>query len=76
MKYNRTFFLHRSIIVLFYYCTEGPVVVLSKQQLVTEINRAHLRLEEKVKVSNYSILNPKKSCREMTTEFQLSKAAF
>ena len=51
MKYNSTLFCTE---VLFYYETEAPVVVLSKQQPAAEINIAHLRLEEKIKASTFS----------------------
>ena len=48
-------------------------MALSKQQLVAGMKRTRLKLEEKIKILNYSNENPKKSCREIATHFQIGK---
>ena len=48
-------------------------MALSKQQLLVGMKRTRLNLKEKIKILNYSNENPKKSCREIATHFQIGK---
>ena len=50
------------------------IMPLSKQQFVAGMKRTRLSLEEKIKILNYLNENPKNSCREIATHFQIGKA--
>ena len=50
-------------------------MALSKQQLAVGMKRTCLNLKEKIKILNCSNENPKKSCREKATHFQIGKTA-
>ena len=50
-------------------------MALSKQQLAVGMKRTCLNLEEKVKILSCLNENPKKSCTEIATDFQIGKTA-
>lgn len=50
-------------------------MALSKQQLAVGMERTCLNLEEKIKILSRLNENPKKSCREIATHFQIGKTA-
>ena len=48
---------------------------MTASKFLAGMRRTHLNLEEKIKILNYSYENPKKSCREIATHFQIGKTA-
>ena len=50
-------------------------MALSKQQLAVGMERTCLNLEEKINILSCLNENPKKSCREIATHFQIGKTA-
>ena len=47
----------------------------SKHQLAAGLKRNRLNLEDKIRILDYASKNPKKSCRDIATEFSIGKTA-